>query len=276
GASTISVEPSAAPEPWLGQLPEVVARFAHLIDGSITIEADQVVITGRASSQDSVDDLVDLLSAANGFPPLTNQVEVVALTPAAVEVVVSKGELTLVGVVPSDAIRQDLVVAVTTAYEEGTVIDELEIDETTFAGFDVLRLPVEIVTFSPGGDFTVGVSEGAFSAVLADAISFEEAESVLTADSRQLMTSVAQVINRSGSTVTIVGHTDDVGSDEDNMALSENRASTVADYLISQGVDRAMVEALGQGESEPVTSNETEDGRERNRRVVITIIEDRA
>ncbi|MCP3992438.1 MAG: OmpA family protein [Actinomycetia bacterium] len=276
GASTITVEPSAAPEPWLGQLPEVVARFAHLIDGSITIEADQVVITGRASSQDSVDDLVDLLSAANGFPPLTNQVEVVALTPAAVEVVVSKGELTLVGVVPSDAIRQDLVVAVTTAYEEGTVIDELEIDETTFAGFDVLRLPVEIVTFSPGGDFTVGVSEGAFSAVLADAISFEEAESVLTADSRQLMTSVAQVINRSGSTVTIVGHTDDVGSDEDNMALSENRASTVADYLISQGVDRAMVEALGQGESEPVTSNETEDGRERNRRVVITIIEDRA
>lgn len=68
----------------------------------------------------------------------------------------------------------------------------------------------------------------------------------------------------------IVGHTDAVGSDSYNMDLSERRAASAARYLRSQGVDR-NIETVGRGEREPVASNDSEDGRSRNRRVEVAI-----
>lgn len=67
--------------------------------------------------------------------------------------------------------------------------------------------------------------------------------------------------------VRVIGHTDSVGSDSYNQALSERRASSVAEYLIGQGLEMGKVTSQGRGESEPVTDNETEEGRARNRRV---------
>jgi outer membrane protein OmpA-like peptidoglycan-associated protein len=69
----------------------------------------------------------------------------------------------------------------------------------------------------------------------------------------------------------IVGHTDDVGSDGYNQRLSERRAASAARYLDDRGVRRARVSTRGLGETEPVASNETEDGRQRNRRVEVAI-----
>ncbi len=63
------------------------------------------------------------------------------------------------------------------------------------------------------------------------------------------------------------GHTDNVGSDSYNQALSERRGGSVAVYLISQGLEAGKVTSQGRGESEPLTDNESEQGRARNRRV---------
>jgi len=67
--------------------------------------------------------------------------------------------------------------------------------------------------------------------------------------------------------VSVIGHTDNVGSDSYNQALSERRASSVAEYLISQGLEPGKVTSQGRGESQPITDNESEEGRARNRRV---------
>lgn len=69
--------------------------------------------------------------------------------------------------------------------------------------------------------------------------------------------------------VTVAGHTCWLGTEMHNQTLSENRAQAVADYLISQGVeaDRLVVEAYG--ESRPIATNQTDEGRQRNRRVEI-------
>jgi outer membrane protein OmpA-like peptidoglycan-associated protein len=72
------------------------------------------------------------------------------------------------------------------------------------------------------------------------------------------------------SNLMIVGHTDAVGSSEYNQQLSEQRAASAARYLNGQGVSRHIATA-GLGEREPVSSNETDAGRERNRRVEIAI-----
>jgi OmpA-OmpF porin, OOP family len=71
--------------------------------------------------------------------------------------------------------------------------------------------------------------------------------------------------------IKVIGHTDSIGSDTYNQALSERRASSVAAYLLSQGVAPNKLTSEGKGQSEPVADNETEEGRATNRRVELHI-----
>jgi OmpA-OmpF porin, OOP family len=69
----------------------------------------------------------------------------------------------------------------------------------------------------------------------------------------------------------IEGHTDAVGSEESNMQLSERRATSVQLFLIEHGVPADRIVAIGKGESQPLTSNDTPENRANNRRVEIVI-----
>ncbi|EIJ34640.1 OmpA family protein [Thiothrix nivea] len=70
--------------------------------------------------------------------------------------------------------------------------------------------------------------------------------------------------------ISVVGHTDSVGSDAYNQTLSEKRAASVANYLVSKGVPAAAIQASGRGESQPIADNSTKAGRAANRRVDVT------
>jgi outer membrane protein OmpA-like peptidoglycan-associated protein len=84
--------------------------------------------------------------------------------------------------------------------------------------------------------------------------------------------SVVLVLNEFESTlITVKGHTDNKGSEAYNQKLSENRALSVADYLITKGVKQQRVAAIGKGELEPIASNSTANGRAENRRVELTL-----
>ncbi|WP_196888939.1 OmpA family protein [Aureivirga sp. CE67] len=72
--------------------------------------------------------------------------------------------------------------------------------------------------------------------------------------------------------IKIMGHTDNMGGEDFNQELSENRAKAVANYLIDLGISEDRVSAKGFGEKEPVTTNDTEEGREQNRRVAFEFI----
>jgi len=74
-----------------------------------------------------------------------------------------------------------------------------------------------------------------------------------------------------GSNLLIVGHTDAQGTDQYNQALSERRARSTAVYLANQGVAASRLQTVGRGETEPVGSNDTDAGRELNRRVEVAI-----
>jgi OmpA-OmpF porin, OOP family len=78
-----------------------------------------------------------------------------------------------------------------------------------------------------------------------------------------------------GSHITIEGHTDSVGGDESNIALSQRRADSVKSYLVGRGVAAERISAAGKGSAFPVTSNASAAGRQKNRRVEV-IIEDSA
>src|SRR5690606_5576682 len=74
-----------------------------------------------------------------------------------------------------------------------------------------------------------------------------------------------------GLNIQVEGHTDSVGSDEFNQKLSEQRAGTVREYLLSQGLAPESVSAVGFGESRPIASNDTAAGRQENRRVQLVV-----
>ena len=68
-----------------------------------------------------------------------------------------------------------------------------------------------------------------------------------------------------------MGHTDAKGTDDYNLSLSTKRAGTAETYLVSQGIMRSRLRSTGRGEGEPLATNDTDAGRQQNRRVEIAI-----
>ena len=71
--------------------------------------------------------------------------------------------------------------------------------------------------------------------------------------------------------IDIIGHTDSTGPEDYNQGLSERRAQSVADYLVTEGIDANIIDVSGQGESNPIASNDTREGRAENRRVDVNV-----
>jgi outer membrane protein OmpA-like peptidoglycan-associated protein len=103
-------------------------------------------------------------------------------------------------------------------------------------------------------------------------ITFEVDSFALRSEFTNVLNSVALVLNEYKSTlVTIAGHTDSTGSDAYNMDLSQKRALTVGEYLQGQKVALERLAATGYGETRPIATNDTPEGRALNRRVEITL-----
>jgi outer membrane protein OmpA-like peptidoglycan-associated protein len=89
---------------------------------------------------------------------------------------------------------------------------------------------------------------------------------------REKLAKVAGIVSgHPGLRLDVEGYTDSVGGDEYNQRLSEQRGTSVRDYLIQQGMPGSSVTAKGLGKAEPVASNDTEQSRQRNRRVELVI-----
>ena len=113
------------------------------------------------------------------------------------------------------------------------------------------------------------VGEG-IQVTFASGILFDFDSSELRSTARGNLNTLATSLQKyDNSNLLIVGHTDNVGTESYNQDLSERRAEAAARYLSSQGVTR--VDTKGRGEFEPVASNETDSGRQQNRRVEIAI-----
>lgn len=105
-------------------------------------------------------------------------------------------------------------------------------------------------------------------------ISFATGSAALKTELREVLQQFSQGLKEnSGTLVRVVGHTDNVGSDTLNNKLSLERADTVRDFLEDRGVARSRIDVAGRGEREPMASNETAEGRGKNRRVEIFLRE---
>lgn len=97
--------------------------------------------------------------------------------------------------------------------------------------------------------------------------------SVLQSTSKGNLSQLANSLKQyPDSDIIIVGHTDNKGSEQYNLSLSNQRSDAAKTYLISQGVPSSRIQARGRGELEPVGNNDEETGRDQNRRIEVAII----
>ncbi|HCT73418.1 OmpA family protein [Psychrobacter aquimaris] len=105
-------------------------------------------------------------------------------------------------------------------------------------------------------------------------VEFESGSTNLTPMGLGILDDMAGVLQRVGDKpVLITGHTDNVGNSTANLALSNKRAEAVKQYLIGRNINAARLSTTGKGDSDPIASNDNEEGRTRNRRIEFTLNE---
>jgi outer membrane protein OmpA-like peptidoglycan-associated protein/ferritin-like metal-binding protein YciE len=126
-----------------------------------------------------------------------------------------------------------------------------------------------VLALKPG----FGASE-LVSALNLEIINFAKGSAEIPAQSYDFLNQAAIAIKAapSGTVIEIDGHTDNTGDAESNLQLSQQRALAVQNYLVMKGVDESALTVKGSGEKDPVASNETEEGKFRNRRIQFTVV----
>jgi outer membrane protein OmpA-like peptidoglycan-associated protein len=103
-------------------------------------------------------------------------------------------------------------------------------------------------------------------------ILFATNSSALQAEARTNISKLATILNKYPDTnILVTGHTDSDGTEQYNQTLSKQRAESVSDYAMGQGINSSRLSIIGLGESEPVSTNETVEGKRLNRRVEIAV-----
>ena len=110
---------------------------------------------------------------------------------------------------------------------------------------------------------------------ISEKIQFDLAKATIKAESHDLLNEIVQVIkdNPHIKKIAIEGHASSDGNDDFNMKLSDDRSKSVMKYLVDKGIEEKKLSAKGFGETKPIADNETEEGREKNRRVEFNIVE---
>ncbi len=135
--------------------------------------------------------------------------------------------------------------------------------------------PAAAKALEPEGNFDLGACKGRFEILSRTGnIYFPSGGAQLDPRSEPLLNSLVDIISRCpGLVIEVGGHTDSDGSADANMRLSERRAAAVTRYLTAKNITEERIVSVGYGETRPVASNETPEGKSRNRRIEFVVVE---
>ena len=225
-----------------------------VVSGTVPDEATRQAVLTRAREVFGVDRVVDQLGVGNLVAPpnWTSYLQRI-ISPDLKQV--SRGQISvsgnvidIKGEVGNEAVRQQIVSELSTRLN------------TTYTVRNGLRV-------GAAGQDQVDL------ALTNRTIEFETGNSTLTPSGRQVLDLLAPVLQRlPGRSFEVIGHTDAQGSRPQNIALSAARADTVKAHLASKGIAADSITTSGAGPDRPVASNDTPDGRARNRRIELRVV----
>jgi peptidoglycan-binding protein ArfA len=174
--------------------------------------------------------------------------------------------ITLAGTAPTEDAKAEVEAATADTWPNAKIVNNIQVT----AASGTTPPPASPAPATPGG--ACATLQTDITALLRTPINFTTDGFTLAADSQQLLSQIAQKVKGCPSAkLAVVGHTDNTGNDAINVPLSGNRAKSVADVLISDGIASGEITSRGAGSAEPVAGNDTAAGRAQNRRVEITV-----
>lgn len=145
--------------------------------------------------------------------------------------------------------------------------------QTVFNVEDQVRLATQKATAALAALKPGFTAQDLVQALNFDVINFASGSAAIPPESTDFLNKAAAAIRSApaGTVIEVAGHTDNTGDPASNLQLSQQRAAAVRDYLISQGVAPTSLVAKGYGDTRPVGSNDTDEGKFRNRRIEFTV-----
>ncbi len=266
----IDVNPDVTAASWEPRMADAIAVLPIVGTSGLTIVDEEATLFGFAPTEERLGQLQGALGQALGPDVALNaQVEVTGLAPPTITAdVPGNGIITMTGTVPSQAIKDFAMGLAVDSYGADNVVNEIEVDPSVDTTFSLFRLPLVFPAFEPFPVWHVEIFDNVISGQLLNGASFPSGSAELTPQLLQLMPVGAGILTRNPTLLlTVEGHTDDIGSEESNQALSVARAESAKDWFVNAGIDPARVFAVGYGESRPIADNETAEGRAQNRRI---------
>lgn len=142
-------------------------------------------------------------------------------------------------------------------------------DDNDFYELTIIQLEEMIQDVTSSDILTALKTEGHIALY----INFESGKADIKPESQKVIDQIAGMLETNMTLkISVEGHTDNVGTSASNQTLSENRAKSVMNALIIKGIDKGRLTAKGWGQTKPITDNNTEDGKAKNRRVEIVKI----
>ncbi|MEL6980862.1 MAG: OmpA family protein [Actinomycetota bacterium] len=263
-----------------------------LDEGVLTVDGSVVFGDGRpVALRDAIVSSLGLAAGDFSVEEGEATVDPVELTAELVD-----GTISFAGAVPDDGSPVELTAAGEAVFGEGSVdTSGLTVGDVAWSEATVVvtgttapdderyqALPAEIrnrfgslveidisgITIDTGPEVLAGISTTIDEALQAQAITFGANSAEIDPASDAVIATVAEQLGLvPGIPVEVVGHTDDLGPEDENFTLSQLRAEAVVDRLVELGLERGRFSARGAGESEPVADNDTADGRAENRRI---------
>lgn len=179
----------------------------------------------------------------------------------------------LSGTAPSEAVKAAVEAAAKSAWPNINVVNNIAVAPPAAPPAPPAPQAPAPVAGAPAPGGACATLQADITGLLRTPIIFATDGFTLTPPSEQLLTQIADKVKACpNARLAVVGHTDNTGNDVINVPLSNNRAKSVAEYLVSHGIAGDRVTSRGVGAAEPIASNDTPDGRAQNRRVVITVV----
>ncbi len=243
------------------QLRDAVTAALGLSDGEFSVTEGEASVDPVALTAELVDGTV---AFAGTVPDDGSAVELAQ----AGEAVWGAGSVDTSGLTVGDVTWTEATVVLTGTTSPGDERFEALPAEITNRFGSLVEVDVSGVTVDTGPEALAQISTGITDALAAQPIAFGQNSAEIDDTSNDVLATVAELLRTvPGVPVAVVGHTDDLGPDDENFTLSQLRAEAVVDRLVDLGLDRTRFTARGEGESSPIADNDTAEGRAQNRRI---------
>jgi outer membrane protein OmpA-like peptidoglycan-associated protein/osmotically-inducible protein OsmY len=266
----LSLDDSVGSAGWVQNAPNLMAFLPIVGEAELTVVGNEATLTGTAGSAEKKAQLEAALGAALGSDvTLTSSVEVTGKTPPVYLAQASgDGTVTISGIMPDQAAIDLISGAAVEAFGASNVFNDMTIGTDIDSSFSIYRIPLTFAQFKPIPEWELRIENDVISGNVRGGATFDFGSAELTPELRALLDTGAGILLRNPSILmTIEGHTDSIGSDEFNLALSNARAQAGVDYLTALGVQPARLFSVGYGETRPIADNSTPAGRTQNRRL---------